>query len=1070
LKIRIFLNFPFYLIPLILYYSQLLYPNIVESINDKNKGDFYYSQAKVYYVTSKYDSALYFYKNALYYYKIYRNWEGVVLSLNKIAIVHHKEGNFSKSIAYGLESIAINRNKINIDEFFGTSNFFIGTSYYDIGDYKNAFIFLMNSMNHRIRHFGNDHKLVAHVYSELGNTTDALGLIEESLSYYNKALNIYNKYPIKNRKFIIKTRINIDSIDLTKGNFNNFIFKSKQMISQIKGDNKFIYDIPVLYYNIGYAYNKMGLFKKAIDYYKKALREYSLLDNQVTNIAKSYSIIGECYTKLGIYKEAIRYHEKSILEYNKVQRNSLFLGEEFTNLGNIYLKLYKNNKAELFLLKAQEYLQEATGNFLITKADNNVLLSNLSYSKGYKNKSLDFLNKAKSNYENYYGQNSFILSYIENTIAEYYIKLNNFHIANKHISKALFLNTGLSDTSSVNSYLENCKLQSFLIHSLILRNNIRSREYLRTREIENLNKVNSDYYSIISNLRNTKMKIVDYSEIIFSSKYLDMIIENAIFNSVKIIEKSKGINIYTDTFYYFEKNKSNFLLRHLDDNTAINYSKIPSLLKKEEMNFKLDISFYKFKLNEENSKQSPDSARVTYYENLLFDFNRDYEALIDTLENKYPDYYDLKHRNYVASVADVQKELLDDNSALVEYYYSDSAMYAFAITKNDYEVYELGVPKHFKQWLSAFRKAQTDARFLLDSAATANQLYFSSGSALYKHLLQPVLADLDSGITNLIIVPDGELGHINFETLLTDSVGSSSGSYADLPYLLKDYNIQYAYSATVLLSAKRHKRKAPSAFFAGFAPNYANLATTVAGDSSADQMVVELTRSGNYQLPGAISEVENLAALTGGDAFINTAASERAFKQNADRYQVLHLAMHGLVNDRDAMYSKLLFTQTEDTLEDNYLNAAEIFNLDLSADLVVLSACNTGYGQVNRGEGIMSLSRAFKYAGSPSLIMSLWQIPDQPTSAIMNRFYENLMAGQRKDVALRNAKLDFLSANRGNLRSHPFYWAGLIPIGDMQPLAVESWIERNMLLLAGLLLLLIIAVLVSRRMRVTNKT
>jgi hypothetical protein len=102
--------------------------------------------------------------------------------------------------------------------------------------------------------------------------------------------------------------------------------------------------------------------------------------------------------------------------------------------------------------------------------------------------------------------------------------------------------------------------------------------------------------------------------------------------------------------------------------------------------------------------------------------------------------------------------------------------------------------------------------------------------------------------------------------------------------------------------------------------------------------------------------------------------------------------------------------------------------------------------------------------------MSLWQIPDQPTSAIMNRFYENLMAGQRKDVALRNAKLDFLNANRGNLRSHPFYWAGLIPIGDMQPLAVESWAERNMLLLAGLLLLLIIAFLLAAGCAITNKT
>ena len=265
-----------------------------------------------------------------------------------------------------------------------------------------------------------------------------------------------------------------------------------------------------------------------------------------------------------------------------------------------------------------------------------------------------------------------------------------------------------------------------------------------------------------------------------------------------------------------EKHKAGILLESLNHTQARNFASLPDSLRDKERDLKIDITFYNNKLNEENSKQSPDSARVTYYENVLFDFNRDYEALIDTLENKYPDYYDLKHRNYVASVDDVQKELLDDNSALVEYYYSDSAMYAFAITKNDYEVYELGVPKHFKQWLSAFRKAQTDARFLLDSAATANQLYFSSGNALFKHLLQPVLADLDSGITNLIIVPDGELGHINFETLLTDSVGSSSGSYADLPYPAQRLQHPVRHSATVLLSAKRHKRKAPAAFFAGF--------------------------------------------------------------------------------------------------------------------------------------------------------------------------------------------------------------------------------------------------------------
>ncbi len=154
-----------------------------------------------------------------------------------------------------------------------------------------------------------------------------------------------------------------------------------------------------------------------------------------------------------------------------------------------------------------------------------------------------------------------------------------------------------------------------------------------------------------------------------------------------------------------------------------------------------------------------------------------------------------------------------------------------------------------------------------------------------------------------------------------------------------------------------------------------------------------------------------------GKAWLAREATERNFKENANNYGILHLAMHGLLNDQDPMFSKLLFIQN-DTLEGGFLNAAEIY--DLNAQLAVISACNTASGKINRGEGIMSLSRAFMYAGCPSIVASLWKAPDAATSKIMVHFYENLNKGLTKSEAIRQAKLAYLEDNPG-ISSHPFF-------------------------------------------------
>jgi CHAT domain-containing protein/tetratricopeptide (TPR) repeat protein len=969
--------------------------------------------------------------------------------------------NFKQSLEISFKGLKYLNNSFSSNSHIKMKLYFnIARSYYEMKNVSSA----DSIINIIISSFESSNEyndiLLSHSYYNKAMYLEDMYDFELALSYYNKALDIYTN---KNEKIYIGACYNnIANVFRYKGNFEKSKKYNLEAIKIIESISSQGIELTIAYLNFaGHLFNA-GDLEKSKTYYTRSgqiiknnksaqyLNKYMYL-----GLAEINRIEGNYCASIQLYKEALKIH------YSYFSMTDYEAGFIVSSLARVY---HENNKIEKSIIYFEKAFKILKNNYHLKKEyfyDNLFINAEIYVKNKEILKAKKMLSESLNGYIDIFGRRHPRISTNYIKLAEISLRNNKFAQALDLCQQSIIANAYNFNDSTIFSFpkyddliqpIDHLEAQIFKLQ--VIRSSILARNKRFSKK---------DLYRLFNNITNT-IKLIQSNFHLLKSKYA--LIEKS-HHYTQFAFEIININELTDlkddffSFSISENNKASILLEltKLSKILSRNHKKLNDAIS----DLKIDITFYNNKLNEENSKQNPDSARVTYYENLLFDFNRDYEALIDTLETKYPDYYDLKHRNYVASVDDVQKELLDANSALVEYYYSDSAMYAFTITKNDYEVYELGVPKHFKQWLSNFRKAQTDARFLLDSATTANQLYFSSGHALYKHLLQPVLADLDSGITNLIIVPDGELGHINFETLLTDSVGSSSGSYADLPYLLKDYNIQYAYSATVLLSAKRHKRKAPAAFFAGFAPNYANLATTVAGDSSADQMVVELTRSGNYQLPGAISEVENLAALTGGDAFINAAASERAFKQNADRYQVLHLAMHGLVNDRDAMYSKLLFTQTEDTLEDNYLNAAEIFNLDLSADLVVLSACNTGYGQVNRGEGIMSLSRAFKYAGSPSLVMSLWQIPDQPTSAIMNRFYENLMEGQRKDVALRNAKLDFLNANRGNLRSHPFYWAGLIPIGDMQPLAVESWIERNMLLLAGLLLLLIAAVMAGRR-------
>jgi CHAT domain-containing protein len=219
-------------------------------------------------------------------------------------------------------------------------------------------------------------------------------------------------------------------------------------------------------------------------------------------------------------------------------------------------------------------------------------------------------------------------------------------------------------------------------------------------------------------------------------------------------------------------------------------------------------------------------------------------------------------------------------------------------------------------------------------------------------------------------------------------------------------------------------------------------------------------------LPNAENEVSAIGrAVADSRVHVGGRASEKAFKQEASEYRVLHLATHFLSDDIQPLYSKIVLAQEDDSQEDGYLQTYEIFNTRLNADLVVLSACNTGLGKLSRGEGLVGISRAFLYAGVPSLVVSLWSVDDESTSILMESFYQHLSEGLNKKQALRQAKLDYLEAARRDKRD-PFYWAPFILVGDWSPVAglQDSGRGTAVWIIAVIaLLLFVVLVTLSRR-------
>jgi CHAT domain-containing protein len=249
------------------------------------------------------------------------------------------------------------------------------------------------------------------------------------------------------------------------------------------------------------------------------------------------------------------------------------------------------------------------------------------------------------------------------------------------------------------------------------------------------------------------------------------------------------------------------------------------------------------------------------------------------------------------------------------------------------------------------------------------------------------------------------------------------------------YPIGYAYSAT-LYSNTLNGMGNGSPNFLGIAPDYKN------------------SRDSLRSIPIGLKSIRKTALLTFGKALTGISATEGNFKKCGNKYGIIHFYAHGMEDTLNPTNSKLYLSPLADSAEDGYLHAWEVYNMQLHAELVVLGSCYSGSGKLSKGEGVLSISRSFIYAGSKSVIMALWVAADRATNNMLNSFYLNLLKGMRKDEALRLAKLEYLE-NIEPIFTHPRYWAGIVVNGNQDAL-YHHWLLKKIFLAVTVIIVLLL--------------
>lgn len=823
---------------------------------------------------------------------------------------------------------------------------------------------------------------------------------------------------------VISSAINFKgNIYQAKGDYTKALAQVQKAIELKKqttqADSSFL---ALTYNNLGEIYRTIGDYVLAEEYFQYALQFYDP-SKEAWAIANVYNNLALTYQNKEAYEGANAFYLQaiSILKNKPEQAETSDFIDYYNNLGMNYLDAAKYDSALLYLHKVMDL-------HTLSDYDKDVTLHNIGtvyMQQGNLKKAERFMKQALA----------ITLQQKDNTrsgTAIAYLDLGKVAIKQAQTETALqyyqlALQSLQTSFKNENVYqqpsIEDVDNKILMVHILTAKADALFEWKTPVAETtKNLQTALESYQlaaQLIDQIRQTQK--AEGSKLALGKKAA-YVYEQGMKSALTLYNISEEATFLETAFHFSEKSKAALLFSSIKANEAQLFAHIPDSLKQLEQDLKIDLTFYnKAIFLEKQYGADANTAKIQQWRNRLFDTKRAYEQLKEQLAEAYPQYFALQYDYATATIEDLQTHLAD-SSLFVEYFTAQDSIYLFAIAPDAVQYHAVCLTPDLQNQIDSLPKMlQQPPVNGQHEAALKNYTFIAH--ALFKKLLAPVL---HASVQHLLLVPDGKLAYLPFETLLTQNADKEANSFRinKMPYLLQSVAIGYAYSATLWVENHTSPPNKPSSSggLLAFAPVFDT-------DENSNATARWCNNGSLSPLQFSITEVKGIQKIVGGKAYFQEAATKAIFLKKGPQSSMLHLATHACLEDSDPMHSRIFFAKGD------FLSTYDLYNLRLTADLTVLSACNTGSGKWVKGEGMMSLSRGFFYAGCPSVVMSLWSVDDFATSQIMQFFYQHLAQGQNKAVALQQAKLDYLKT-ADKKASHPFYWAAFVPIGSMKAVDV----------------------------------
>lgn len=869
-----------------------------------------------------------------------------------------------------------------------------------------------------------DQAKIAETLYNIGQIHNVRGNLDTAAKFYQESLKLREDLRDKAGMGDVLNRLGV--LQSKRGNFAGALELYQQSLTVREGQGNRS-QIAATYNNIGNAYHGQGLYDLALENFQKSVAEYDAAKNR-RGMAMPLSNIGSIYRFKGNYALALEHQQKSLTIREEVG-DKQGLAYTLLNMGEAY-RLQGNDELAIDHYQRSKKLFEELG----IKIGIGTNLNNLGivhFTQGNYESALDFHRQALEQLKDE-GDKPVIAETLDG-IGQVYLAQQSFGRALEFFQKALKLGEESNDpqrtseilSSVATAYLSQgnltpalesadraARLASKLGYSegLWRAHAAQGRIYLALKKPEEAQVAFSQAITVIEAVR---------TQVSGGEQERQQFFESRVSPYYAMVELLVRQNKFYEALAFAERAKGRVLLDVLQSGRTNIDKSLTATEQAQERKLVNQLTALNAQITRARQQNQPDVKRLNDLEQSLEAARHDYEAFEAVLYTTHPELKVRRGEQRALQLAQVAEIVPDIKTTILEFVVTDERTYLFVLTKSsgqttaDLKVYPIEIKrKELTDRVEGFRRA----------LAERDPAFKEPARKLHDLLLAPARAQL-RGRNVLIVVPDDALWELPFQALQS----------TPNRYLLEESAISYAPSLSVLYEMKQQQKQG------GAAGDTTLLAfgNPIFGDVAAERTKATL-RSGTKPepLPEAEKEVKMLAEIYGlarSRVYTGAEAREELAKTEAGKFRVLHFATHGVLNNASPMYSHLLMSQSGSG-EDGLLEAWEIMKLDLKADLVVLSACETARGRVGAGEGMIGLTWALFVAGSPATLVSQWKVESLATKELMLDFHRNLRmnpgsrpAQSAKAEALRQAALKLM---KSATYSHPFYWASFVVVGD----------------------------------------